>query len=490
MNTFFRKGTGFFKNLPLFIILIFILSLCIIFIKPGHNWGDDFALYINQAKAITDGTIAIVKQNNQFSIDNSTIHTFSPTLAPWGWPIILSPFYYLFGLNIFVFKLLKCLFLVLFLYQFYRLINRRLDKTSSSLIVLYLGTSFRYIDNVNVVLTETPFLFFVTLSLNSIHNYKYEKYNLIKSIFLGLAIYFSFCIRSEGAMLGVALFFWQVRESFQYKSLKKPSMDYLKWLVMPYIIFISFYLLISSLLPSGFLSHFNDSHLVSVNHTLKAITFYIDKIRDMIYPGMNNFTYILITILFLIGLVTNFMKEIHTAIYLLLITITFLFWPFLEYRYLLMFFPFLIYFLALGVSYFDVFKSKLQPIHLVFVILILLNFYKIYSILDENKLTKQIGPENASSTEMFHFIKTNTKEKDVIIFFRPRAMTLYTGRQSAMIYRNWNDLLKIGDYLVLRRNLATYFQFPANKINALGFKDNLQYVYQNEEFIVFKIKKL
>ncbi len=50
--------------------LIFVMSLMVH--QPGHNWGDDFALYINQARSIVEGTVEKTIEINKFTLNEST----------------------------------------------------------------------------------------------------------------------------------------------------------------------------------------------------------------------------------------------------------------------------------------------------------------------------------------------------------------------------------------------------------------------------------
>ncbi len=48
----------------------------------GVDWGDDFALYVRQAKALVTGTVDDVVGDNRFAVDHSGWHTFSPYSYP------------------------------------------------------------------------------------------------------------------------------------------------------------------------------------------------------------------------------------------------------------------------------------------------------------------------------------------------------------------------------------------------------------------------
>ena len=61
------------------------------FQMPGHNPGDDFALYVNQAKSLVQGNVGETLASNHFAVDNSSWHSFSPYSYPWGFPLLLAP---------------------------------------------------------------------------------------------------------------------------------------------------------------------------------------------------------------------------------------------------------------------------------------------------------------------------------------------------------------------------------------------------------------
>jgi len=80
-----------------------ILALGLLIIQPGHNWGGDFALYIEQAIALSEGSLNELYEQNKFAMEHSQ-YALGPFLYPIGFPLILSPFIAVFGLD---FMLLK-----------------------------------------------------------------------------------------------------------------------------------------------------------------------------------------------------------------------------------------------------------------------------------------------------------------------------------------------------------------------------------------------
>jgi len=72
--------------------------LAVLLHRNGHTQGDDFALYLRQARSIFDGDIGAVVADNRFSVLNSD-SAFSPIAYPWVWPLLLSPFVFLWNFD-------------------------------------------------------------------------------------------------------------------------------------------------------------------------------------------------------------------------------------------------------------------------------------------------------------------------------------------------------------------------------------------------------
>ena len=96
MSYFFSNTQKLSKLYPYFIVLMLSIPLLFINVKDSHDWGDDFAGYIHQAKNIVEG-------NSQFQtgyIINVEGPVLGPPTYPIGFPLLLSPVYYFFGNNI------------------------------------------------------------------------------------------------------------------------------------------------------------------------------------------------------------------------------------------------------------------------------------------------------------------------------------------------------------------------------------------------------
>lgn len=93
-------------------------------IRPGHNWGGDFSLYIAHAKNLVTGQP--YNQTSYIPTRESAIRM--PPSYPPVFPLLLAPLYGAFGLNYHAFKVLQAAILILAMVVYWRLaLSRGLD---------------------------------------------------------------------------------------------------------------------------------------------------------------------------------------------------------------------------------------------------------------------------------------------------------------------------------------------------------------------------
>ena len=56
---------------------------------PGHEWGDDFILYLHQARCWIRGGMQELARSNQACMDQSD-GVIGPYLYPQGFPVLMS----------------------------------------------------------------------------------------------------------------------------------------------------------------------------------------------------------------------------------------------------------------------------------------------------------------------------------------------------------------------------------------------------------------
>lgn len=113
--------------------------------RPGHWWGDDWALYIRQAQSLVDGNPGAITADNEFTVTESLGAPFSPPLYPWGFPLILAPFVAVVGVDVDALAVVPVLSASVFACAWFVLVRRRL------------GTTVAFVSTPAIVLTPVLF---------------------------------------------------------------------------------------------------------------------------------------------------------------------------------------------------------------------------------------------------------------------------------------------------------------------------------------------
>src|SRR6187431_2398971 len=130
--------------------------------RNGHTQGDDFALYLRQARSIFEGNPGQVIADNRFAVLNSD-SGFSPIGYPWGWPLVLSPFVHLWGLDYDRLKLVTVALFCAWLALLFGIVRRRLGRWPALAVVAVIATSPPYLLHTDQLLSE--YLFFVSIAV-------------------------------------------------------------------------------------------------------------------------------------------------------------------------------------------------------------------------------------------------------------------------------------------------------------------------------------
>nr|MBA3398949.1 hypothetical protein [Acidimicrobiia bacterium] len=152
------------RAVALAVLIAGIAVLAVQFHRTGHPQGDDFALYLRQARAVFVGNTAEVVADNRFSVANSD-PLFSPDAYPWGFPLLLSPFVRVWGLDYERLKLVEVAVLCLSLVMIHGVMRRRTNAVAAWFVVATLGLSSAYLAHTGNLLSEFPHLLAVVTTI-------------------------------------------------------------------------------------------------------------------------------------------------------------------------------------------------------------------------------------------------------------------------------------------------------------------------------------
>jgi hypothetical protein len=405
-------------------LLVFLLGLCCI--DSGHNWSDDFALYISQTQAILEGNTKDLLKANYFAMEHSYAHV-GPYLYPNGFPILLTPIYAAFGLDLWILKVYCLLFFVASIPLIYQIAKGLKCSSNQALsITLLVAFNYHFIRFSDHVLSDLPFLFFSLLSYYQIQRENFQ--SLLKALLLGAIIFFSYNIRDMGIVLLPCLFIYQWQA---YNRNKKRSFFIL---LLPYLVFVSLWIIrwyYSPSVPSKQLSLLSETSLEIV---LNNIYYYALLIGNyfLIFKGIPLGIQLLVSCLFvsllLFGIYKKGKQQPALLVYLgATIGIYFVWISFQGMRFLFSILPFLVYFVIEGIKGLP-FSFKIRRVLVLGLILSSLAQSLFISYYYWNTDTNE-----AYSSEMqqiYQYIQEETSKDALIVFHKPRALRLFTNRNS------------------------------------------------------------
>ena len=101
------------------VLLVFLLAAVALFhgltLRPGFDWGGDWAQYLEHARNLSEG-----KPYGALLYLHNPLGSPSPQLYPPVYPLLMTPLVMAFGIGLVPFQLQSVAFLILFLWLFYR----------------------------------------------------------------------------------------------------------------------------------------------------------------------------------------------------------------------------------------------------------------------------------------------------------------------------------------------------------------------------------
>ena len=476
------------------LIGITILSLLLgaASLRRGHEWGDDWAWYVLQAKSVLNGTVGDFIESSAFTNNESTTYV-GPLAYPWGYPLVLIPAYAVRGIHPLVLKLPGLLLYGGFLISLYLLMRNRLTEMESLLIVALFAFNPLMFQFVDQILSDIPFLFFSTLSLWLMT--KVGRPSIPRNIAIGVSIFLVVFIRTTGILL---LGSFLVVEFYTLIIHRKDRQTVKTLLLDTGIVLASFTLLFmisSYLFPSG-----GESYLAQyAGMTLETIREFAASYFNVysLFFGMEagwKYLYYLLVIFFLIGAGKHWRQDLLFLIFFaswMAVHIGYPYWQ--GPRYIFPLLPIFFYFTLQGLKFvigkFPARYAQAGQWSLYGFWAVLIAYFLVSSAanalnnLQNNRAIN--GPFDPLSKEVYKYINEKTPADSVVVFFKPRVMKLMTNHETIMS-TECDRILK-GDILVLSRKVGANQQITPEDIGACNLP--LHEVLQNNRFIVYEIQK-
>lgn len=475
--------------LSLVIVLSMIIGACTL--TRGHQWGDDFAWYIVQAKSILEGATDEFMQQSAFTNGESTTHV-GPLAYPWGYPLILLPVYAIKGISPLALKLPALFFYAGFLVVLYLLMRSRLTQSESLLVVALFAFNPLLLGFLDQILSDIPFLFFSTLSLLLIT--REPQRSIPHHAAIGAAIFFTTFLRVTGILLLGCFLIVEFFRLLRHRRDRTVVMSILQGAFIVCAVFILLWIGGLVLFPSGGESYF--SQYAQLLETARGFIPAYFNVFSLFFGDTQGWKYLyyLILIFFLLG---AWHRRKQEPIFLLFfvfwigVHITYPYWQ--GPRYIFPLLPIFIYFIFQGMKFVISVLPKGYQLFgkraffgfwiLIAGIFLLESGRNAYVNMQNDRVIN--GPFDPFSAEVYSYIKEKTPRDSVVVFFKPRVMVMMTEHPTIMSME-CDHILK-GDYLVLSRKVGENQQIPPEEIGSCNLP--LNQVLRNNRFIVYQIQK-
>lgn len=481
------------KNVFITALILLSVLINIFSFNRAHDWGDDFAGYVIQAKTIHTGAYSDLEANikrNDFILN-----------YPWGFPFLISPVIKYFDSNIIIIKIYVFLFFLAGLILIYNLFRE--DKETALLTVLFISSSPYFWDFKNNILADFPNLFFVLLTLLVANRFLIKRRTIVNEYFtsfiIGFLVYLAYMVRSQSIVLLPAIILVEViifrRQLFTLKRIVL--------IFIPCLVFLCLTVLTGILIPIKSVTYLDQYANLQLGKTIwENIFYYLNIWRELFATThvINNATQIFTWFFLIFVSIGAFISARQSILFIVFCCATMLLVlisPFHQgVRYLVPLVPLFFYFFIIGLRY-SLFHMPVQKsfkeiaYYSITGLIILLSIKTIFVNSYQSFKSKQEleGPYKKASVEMFNYIRDSTNKNEIIGFLKPRAMLLYSGRNSIIADTYEECMDRDIDYLVYYKDAGnTTEQLPWESVKShIG---NFHEVFMNEDFIVFKVKPI
>jgi 4-amino-4-deoxy-L-arabinose transferase-like glycosyltransferase len=478
-----RESTVTTGNLWLILLLITIAIFHAATIRQGHIWADDFAMYIHHAQNIVEG-----RPYAQTGYLFTPTALVGPRMYPPVFPLLLAPVVRFFGLNLIPMKFEQAIFFVLALVVICLYWQRELGGQYTLALAAILGFSPHFWAAKDNVLSDLPFLlFFYVAAIFVQHAPRDGPTQWRRAILIGIALYLAIGTRTAGIALLAGLVLY----------------DLLKFRMITRITVVALSTCAALLL---FQSHFIGSEFGSYNGTYHAtlgtvgahlISYPRTLAGFWVASTQTAFSFFLLGVvspLTLAGLYYQY-KRGFTIVEAFLVPYAaiVILWPYSPGIRLV--FPVIPWIVFLALSGLRGLTEKFAPRHVsgvvcAFVLLISVPFVTAYHRTDFGLIRENTGlPE---FNELCQAVRERTTRQDVLIYFRARALALYTSRTASA----YNDHGTDDELWQYARNVHATHLITTNAFDedhgflaryAETHSSNLELAYQNANFKLYRI---
>jgi hypothetical protein len=457
-------------------------------LRAGHEWGDDFCLYLRHARNLAEGA----DYADTGYVYNPAFPSLSPRTYPPLLPLLLAPVYGLFGLNLEAMKAEMVLLFVAFLGVAYARFRDELPRGARLALVAFLAFNPYLWDYKDRILSEIPFLLFAYLALHFIdRSFRPDRVRtrrLPDALLAGLCVYLASATRSVGIVLVPCLVLeglWRERRLFNPLSLASLAVFAAGVLVQRALLPVdASYLDQLAFDPAQFA---RNSISLAKAMGLFAANGYSDALRNGLFAVLSAFA------------LAGFARRLRTGpgvheCFAVLYTSAIVVWPSSEWnqRFLLPLLPLYAAYVLHGIGAAAAVcpRTVALPAGIGLAAAVLASYAGQYTRMEFGSLREGVG--KAETVALFDYVRSHTAGDDVFVFQKPRALALFTGRRASALHTPasdeelWAYLDRVrAGYVIVSPLFADNYRLlrPFVERNA----DRLREVYENRDFAVYRL---
>lgn len=488
-------------------VTTFLLSVLVCY--DGKSWGGDFSQYFAQTRALSDHAVADWYEKNIFII-NTSAEGIGSDVYPWFWSILLLPMYKIFGFYIPLLKLYEALYFAAGMICLVYLLRRRMQGRPAFLISLGIACNVSFLIYVNTVESDLPSMFIILLTLNIIELYHQdtEKHDTLRKVLLGILVGILIFVSCETKTMNKALLLallaydmimigiFLVKTLITKEKVLYPKICLRKGLIMalPFISYMVLAKIFYSYLPkSG--GTYNDYFEFTIGRLKENISGYFEILGQMVcatsrplvavisYTGVS-----VLLILAIAGMIHKWKEELYLLIYIGGMMCMLLFYDYMGARFIFAIYPLLLLFAYWGYLFLkekwsqhrwmELGERFVKDSYFLYMILLFVSFAAVaFSIQTGRYTLRQADSEYAQ--EFYAYINENISDDEVIYFFKPRVLYLYTNVYSYNWY-NEIDHMEAADYI------AVCEEDGYDRVHAYA-QEYGTLVYENEMFCLYEL---
>lgn len=456
-----------------------------------HDWGDDFAMYLQQSKNIISGN----PQADNHYLFNPDAPEYAPKTYSVGFPLILSPIWLLKSNKILLAKYILVTCYVCILFLVYHIVRKRIDSISfAALITGLIGLAYYLMDLEKQILADLPLFLWISIWWRLF--VKDKPQNFFTFFVTGLVCAMAYLTKTIGitclAATIILLFAKSTKENI-YQNIKNS--------IVVVVIFAMVVVVVNtmcrqestndthflSLVTDGDIAHRMVQNLIIYKNETLAL---IGTLRHGEISGIARIASYLWCILFMAGFVIDVKKELRAEhIFCLLYLIGILLFPNFEQgnRYLIPLIPFFFYFAFAPFK--DTLKYSRQLI--VFMMLVILALQVLS--LDKKAALKNQRAFQPKAMMMYENIKRRTTAGSRVLTAKPRLIGFMTERECGTVSKEASE----GEVeRFIRENNFQYiliqndFNHPGLSNYTISHKQGLKVLLHNEGYQLYEILPL